>query len=125
MKILLLMALFAFPALARADIVYRCRSTGAEDLSVTLRFDERGRSGRLEVDRWDSYPPTPLLYADLKGPSVARGLAIYPSELDPNSGAQGEVSLPLNFLKESDFLGTLTLARLAKSASYPIACERF
>lgn len=126
MKALILALLLVSPAAARADIVFRCQSTGAgTEITANLRFDERGRSGRLELDRWTGYPPTPLVYADLKAPSSRNGRAVYPSEKDPNSGLQAEISLPVNFLKESDFAAMLHLVEPSRNVDYTLACERF
>jgi hypothetical protein len=127
MKTLLFALLILSPAAARADVVFKCRSAGpAEDLSATIRFDERGRDGRLEADRWTGYPPTPLVYAELKGPVSRDGRAVYSSGLDPNSGARADVALPLSFLKDADFRATLTLVQpRVRPLDIPLACERF
>jgi hypothetical protein len=126
MKALLLALLFVSPAVARADLVFKCRSGSPnDDLSVNLRFDERGRGGRIEVDRWTGYPPTPLVYADLKGPVSRDGRAVYASETDPSSGARADIALPLSFLKENAYSATLSLVQKGRAAAFSLSCERF
>lgn len=127
MKPLLFALVFLFPAAARADLVYKCRSDGpATDLSANLRFDDKGRGGRIELERWAGYPPTPLVYADLRGPVSRDGRAVYTSLADANFGARAEIALPLNFLKEDYFSAEITVTEAAgRATKLAFGCERF
>lgn len=117
----------ALPAFARADVIYKCSAEAAPaKLSATLRFDQRGRSGSVELDFWKSYPPEGLVYSEFKAPSARDGRLIYESQADRNTGASVAFALPSDFLRQDAFLAPATLAIPRKgNARYSFRCERF
>lgn len=126
-KFLLLALMIAAPATARADLVYKCSSEKFSDqLSANLRFDDRGRGGRIEVDYWAGYPPVGLVYADLRSPgTLENGQKLFPSELDSHSKTRAEITVPGDFLKTDDFLASIALIDAKGTKTYTFRCERF
>jgi hypothetical protein len=124
---LLLLTLFLAPALAHADLIYKCKSVNFNDqLSANLRFDEDGKGGHLELSYWSGYPPITLVYADLKAPKLIRGKKSFASEVDPLWGRSAEVLVPADFLEQDFFVAGLIQSKEGlKAPASEMNCNRF
>lgn len=124
-------ALFVFialtfaPAIARADLVYKCKAVKFSDQkTANLRFEESGRGGSVEVDHWNGYPPISLVAEELKAPVLKNGRAIFQSELSAE-GYSAEVEVPESFLREDFFEAAITVIKGQKRDKIAYGCNRF
>jgi hypothetical protein len=121
-----LLAFALSPAIARADLVYKCKAVKfSDEKTANLRFGEFGRSGGIEVEHWNGYPPLSLVSAELKTPTQKDGKAIFQSEVDPLWGYSAELTVPSSFLRMDFFEANITLIKGGKRAPIAFNCNRF
>ena len=122
----LIAALLISPAIARADLVYKCKSAKySDEKTANLRFEESGRGGSVEVDHWRGYPPISLITAELRSPSQRDGKTIFESEVDPLWGYSAEVAVPNDFLRADFFETEITLIKAGNRRPILFHCNRF
>lgn len=125
-RILIALMFLAAPATAKADLVFKCKSAIFSDqLSADLRFAEDGKSGRLELDYWNGYPPIGLVYADLSSPQAQNGKVVFPPATDSHSGYSAELSVPSGFVSLDDFKAAVVLNNKRSIKKYELNCNRF
>lgn len=113
------------PAIAKADVVFKCKSGDTQGTyQADLRFDERGRNGRIELDLWNEYPPKGLVYGGLQLQKEERGYFRYLSQPDPHTKMQAELAIPTNFLGEANFSVALRLIE-PNAQQILLSCDRF
>jgi hypothetical protein len=121
-----LLALALSPAIARADLVYKCKTAKPSDeKTATLRFGEFGRSGGIEVEHWSGYPPISLVSGELKTPTHKDGQTIFLSEIDTLWGYSAELVVPSSFLRMDFFEASITLIKGGRRAPIAFNCNRF
>jgi hypothetical protein len=122
----ILVALAVSPTIARADLVYKCKSVKFSDQkTANLRFEESGRGGSVEVEHWNGYPPISLVSEELKAPTRKNGRVIFPSEMEPQFGYHAEVDVPESFLREDFFEALITVIKGEKREKIAYNCNRF
>jgi len=127
LSLLLALALLASPATARADLVFKCKSVVFSDqLGASLRFEENGKSGQIELDYWNGYPPIGLVYGELKAPTLKGGFVAFPNVRDTHSGYSAELTVPSTFLSADDFTAKIGLTpKAGPKKIYDLNCNRF
>jgi len=120
------LALAFSPAMARADLVYKCKTVKfSDEKTANLRFGEFGRGGSIEVEHWNGYPPLSLVSAELRTPTQRDGKAIFQSEVDPLWGYSAELAVPAGFLRMDFFEASITLIKGSKRQPIAFNCNRF
>lgn len=121
-----LLTLAVSPTIARADLVYKCKSVNFSDQkTANLRFEESGRGGSVEVEHWNGYPPISLVSEELKAPVRKNDRVIFQSQVDTLWGYSAEVDVPQNFLRVDFFEADITVIKGQKRDKYAFNCNRF
>lgn len=127
MRSLLFLLLVFLPANARADLLYRCEAENPQ-ITISLRFSENGKSGEIDLQLWNGYPPSSLVYANLKKPVLDeknRARNKYESELDRYSNYSAVLTAPIAAHTLDAFSGELALSRNGKTeAAKAVRCSR-
>ena len=117
------LTLFFLPVSALAQN-YECTSVKYSDqIAAFLQFSADARSGRLESEYRNGFPPVGLVDAPIRFVGTKGGILRYESEKDRLTQYSASLEVPVGFQQRKKFEGRLSIHTPKESLRYEMSCQ--